>query len=150
MTLHRLLRDDRGSTALTTAIAAPAVLALLALIIAAGRVTLAQGGADAAARAAARTASLTRDPTTADAQARAAAQQALDNSGLHCTQMTVALDTSGLAMPVGQAATVTATVTCTAPLSDLALPGIPGAKTLTGTMTSIVDQWRAKAPRSTS
>lgn len=135
---------ERGSAALTTAIATPMVLSLLALTIAGGRIVLAQSAADAAARAAARTASLTADPTAGESAARDAATASLRNSGLSCAQVSVALETGGLAAPVGQAATVRATVSCTAPLSDLALPGLGGTKTLTSTMTSTVDQWRAR------
>ncbi|MGW3651718.1 pilus assembly protein [Streptomyces sp. NPDC000878] len=117
---------------------------LLGLTIACGRVALAEGAADAAARNAARTASLAGDPASGAADARQAAQTSLATSGIHCAGITVALDTSGLAAPAGQAARVTATVSCTAPLSDLALPGIAGSTTLTSTKTSVVDTW---APR---
>ncbi|WP_406349365.1 pilus assembly protein [Streptomyces sp. NBC_00144] len=141
--LHRR-RGERGSVALTTAIFAPAVLALLVLLIAAGRIRLAQGEADSAARDAARTASLERDPGAGEAAARSAAQSSLSNSGLHCRQISVSLNTDGLAAPLGQAATVTATVSCTAPLSDIAMPGIGGSKELKSTMTSVVDTWRAR------
>ena len=44
----------------------------------------------------------------------------------------------------GQAATVTATISCTARLSDIALPGLPGAKTLTASFTSPIDTYRGR------
>jgi Flp pilus assembly protein TadG len=135
---------DQGSVALTTAIFVPVVLVLLGLLIACGRIVTAQGAADAAARDAARTASLSADPASGEADARQAAEASLTRSGLHCAAISVVLDTSGLAAPVGQAATVTATVSCTAPLSSLMVPGLGGSKTLTGSMTSVVDTW---APR---
>ncbi|MGW0825220.1 pilus assembly protein [Streptomyces sp. NPDC002845] len=138
------LDRDRGSVALTTAIFVPVALMLIGLTIACGRVALAEGATDAAARDAARTASLAVDPASGEADARQAAQTSLANSGIHCADISVQLDTSGLAAPVGQATSVTATVSCTAPLSELALPGVAGSKTLTSTKTSVVDTWATR------
>ncbi|MFI5634680.1 TadE/TadG family type IV pilus assembly protein [Streptomyces sp. NPDC051664] len=135
---------DRGSAALGAAIFTPVFIALLCLMIAAGRIQVAQGAADAAARDAARTASLADSPETAEADAREAALASLARSGLRCGDVAVSVDAGGLQVPIGQAATVTATVACTAPLQDIALPAMPGAKTLTGQMTSVVDEWRAR------
>ncbi|MFF5010765.1 MULTISPECIES: TadE/TadG family type IV pilus assembly protein [Streptomyces] len=139
------LDRDRGSAALTTAIFVPVALMLIGLTIACGRVALAEGAADAAARDAARTASLADDPASGAADARQAAQTSLANSGIRCAGISVQLDTSGLAAPAGQAASVTATVSCTAPLSELALPGVAGSKTLTSTKTSVVDTWATRS-----
>ncbi|MEK0097752.1 TadE/TadG family type IV pilus assembly protein [Streptomyces sp. A475] len=135
---------DRGSAALGAAIFTPVFIALLALVIAAGRIQIAQGAADAAARDAARTASLADTPDTAQGEARQAAADALRRSGLVCSDIAVAVESDGIDAPVGQAATVTATVSCTVPLDDVALPVLPGTKTLKSTMTSVVDQWRAQ------
>ncbi|MEU0949958.1 TadE/TadG family type IV pilus assembly protein [Streptomyces canus] len=138
------LERDRGSAALSLAIFVPVALVLIGFTIACGRVALAEGVADAAARDAARTASLASDPASGEAEARQAAQSSLANSGIHCSGISVELDTSGLSAPVGQAAQVTATVSCTAPLSELALPGIAGSRTLTSTKTSVVDTWATR------
>ncbi|MFD9284662.1 pilus assembly protein [Streptomyces mirabilis] len=148
--MNRLLarwRDERGSVALTTAIFWPAGLLLLGLLIACGRIALAEGAADAAARDAARSASLAADPAAGEAAARASAQTSLANSGVHCAGITVTMNTDGLAAPVGEAAQVTVTVSCTAPLSDLLLPGVAGSKTLTSTKTSVVDTWASTRGR---
>ncbi|MGQ4356579.1 pilus assembly protein [Streptomyces drozdowiczii] len=134
---------DRGSASLGAAIFTPVILALLALVIAAGRIQVAQGAADVAARDAARTASLADSPSTAQGEARQAAADSLRRSGLHCSDVAVAVQADADA-PLGQAAKVTATVSCTVQLDDVALPALPGAKTLTSTMTSVVDQWRAR------
>ncbi|MER6074635.1 TadE/TadG family type IV pilus assembly protein [Streptomyces sp. NPDC001817] len=135
---------DRGGASLTTAIFVPVVLVLLGLLIACGRIVNAQSAADAAARDAARTASISADPASGESAARQAAEASLARSGLHCASISVVLDTRGLSAPVGQAATVTATVSCTAPLSELAVPGLGGSKTLTGSMTSAVDTWATR------
>lgn len=56
----------------------------------------------------------------------------------------VSIDTSGYATDVGEAATVTATISCTANLSDIGVPGLPGAKTITASWTSPIDTYRAR------
>ncbi|MGO4459972.1 TadE/TadG family type IV pilus assembly protein, partial [Streptomyces sp. M-16] len=54
-------REDRGSYSVETVILAPAIIALMLLMIAFGRITDASGAVDGAARAAARAASLERE-----------------------------------------------------------------------------------------
>ena len=51
---------------------------------------------------------------------------------------------TGFAVQAGTPATVSATVSCTVPLSDLALPGLPGAHTITATFTSPLDVYRQR------
>ncbi|MGW1328077.1 TadE/TadG family type IV pilus assembly protein [Streptomyces antibioticus] len=126
------------------AVIAPALIALLGLMIAFGRVTDADGAVDAAAHSAARAASLERDAAGAQTRARAAAEDSLHGDGVTCQSTDVVVDTSGYMLDVGQAATVTATISCTARLSDIALPGLPGAKTLTATFTSPIDTYRGR------
>ncbi|MDX2765244.1 TadE/TadG family type IV pilus assembly protein [Streptomyces europaeiscabiei] len=141
---HLRTGGDRGSAALEVAVIAPAIIAMLGLMIAFGRVIDADGAVDAAAHAAARAASLERDATTAQSQARTAAEDSLSGDGIACQSTDVTVDTSDFALDVGQAATVTATISCTARLSDIGLPGLPGAKTLTATFTSPIDTYRGR------
>ncbi|MEV5203205.1 TadE family protein [Streptomyces sp. NPDC053720] len=142
--LLRGLRRDRGSYAVETAVLAPVMIALLLLMIAFGRVTDADGAVDSAARAAARAASLERDAGSAQAQAQDAATRSLQGEGITCRTSNVVIDTSGYALDLGVEATVTATVACTANLSDIGLPGLPGAKTLTASWTSPIDTYRGR------
>ena len=127
----RLLRGrdrDRGSASIELAIVAPGILAMLAVAIIAGRSNLAQQSVDAAAFDAARTASLALTAGTALQRLRlAAATSTLSSLGVSCRNITVTVNTDGFARPVGQPATVTATVTCRADFSDVALPGCPAA-----------------------
>ncbi|MFG2885725.1 TadE/TadG family type IV pilus assembly protein [Streptomyces sp. NPDC048297] len=132
---------DRGGAALTTVIIVPVILMLFGLMIGVGRVALAEGAADSAARDAARVASAAKDPASGQAQAQEAAQTSLANSGIHCAHIDVSIDASALAAGVGEFGQVSATVSCTAPLSDLAIPGIGGSKTLTSTQSAPVDTW---------
>ncbi|MGH3157491.1 MAG: TadE/TadG family type IV pilus assembly protein, partial [Streptosporangiaceae bacterium] len=133
----------RGNAALELVILAPALLALLCLVIAAGRTSVAEGSVAAAARDAARQASLARSPAVALWAARSGAAAALARDGLDC-EPTVRVDVTGFWVPAGQPATVGATVTCRVSLADLILPGVPGGRTLTATFRSPLDPYRGR------
>jgi Flp pilus assembly protein TadG len=134
---------DAGNAALELVVVAPVILFLLGLVIAAGRTSIAQGSVDAAARDAARQASISLTPGAARAAALSSAQAALSRDGLDCTPV-VRVDTSQFAVPAGLPATVTATVWCRVPLSDLVVPGMPGSRLLSYTFTSPLDPFRER------
>lgn len=134
---------ERGNAALELVILAPVLLFLLGLVIAAGRTSIAQGSVQAAARDAARQASISRTPAAAQTAALASARLALSQDSLDCTPV-VTVNTGGFGVPVGLPARVTARVTCRVSLSDLLVPGMPGSKTLTATFTSPLDPFRAR------
>ncbi|GAA2778884.1 TadE/TadG family type IV pilus assembly protein [Crossiella cryophila] len=125
------------------AAAAPVLLLFTTALIAAGRIMLAHTVVTDAATAAARTASLARTATQAQDTATATAFRVLTEQNLHCRSLTVTVDTSGFTVPPGQPATVAATVTCVAELSDLALP-LPGSRILQDTFTSPLDPFRGR------
>ena len=135
---------DRGSASLELAILGPALLLLLGLVIAAGRIAVSGGAIEAAARDAARQASIARDPATAAAGARAAAADTLAEQDLRCASLTVRVDTAGFTAPVGTPAQVTARVSCVVALADLAVPGLPGTKTLRASFASPLDSYRER------
>ncbi|MGW5355258.1 TadE/TadG family type IV pilus assembly protein [Streptomyces sp. NPDC004031] len=138
------MRDDRGSEAVQAAIVVPVLVVFVSMAIAAGRLVVSGGKIDEAAQDAARAASIERTPAKAQSAAQAAAARALDDQGIRCASTTVRVDTGGLTVPLGQVGYVRATVTCIVTLSDLLLPGVPGAKTLTSTSMSVVDAHRAR------
>jgi Flp pilus assembly protein TadG len=137
--------DDRGSVTVEAAIVLPLLVLLLGLLIAVGRVTLAGSVVDSAAKAAARQVSLSRTPTSALADADRAARAALEQGGLNCVSVSVEIDTSHISPPAGTSGSVKATVSCTVALDDVAIPGLPGRKTMTSTFTSPVDRYRQKS-----
>ncbi|WP_405681210.1 pilus assembly protein [Streptomyces sp. NBC_00868] len=138
------LREDRGSEAIATAIVTPLLLMLLCMAIAGGRIVTSGAKVDAAAEDAARAASISRTYGGAQAEAGEAAARSLNDQGIRCASSTTSIDTSGLAVPVGEVGTVTVTISCTVPLSDLLLPGVPGSKTMTSSFTSVVDAYRSR------
>ena len=140
----RRLRSDEGSAAIEAAIVLPALIMFLCLAIAGGRIVTSGAKIDSAAEDAAREASIHRTAAAAQSAARSAAAQSLNDQGIKCASTSLSINTGGLSVPVGQVGTVTVTVTCTVNLADLLLPGVPGAKTLTSTATSVVDQYRQR------
>jgi Flp pilus assembly protein TadG len=135
---------DPGSVTLELAILTPGVLILLGLAIVAGRITVAGAAVEQASAAAAREASLARSPTEARAAATRVATTSLSERNLRCAGMHVTVDTTGFATHVGNPAQVEATVTCTVPLAALAVPGLPGSRTLTSSTTSVLDRYRSR------
>jgi len=134
---------EEGNAPLELVILAPVVFLLLAFVVAAGRTSIAQGSVAAAARDAARQASISLTPGAAQTAALSSAMKALGQDGLDCRPV-VTVDTAGFGVPVGQPAAVSATVTCTVSLSDLLVPGLPGSRTLTATFTSPLDPFRER------
>lgn len=136
---------QRGSTTLELVVWAPGLLLLIGLLVVAGRVNSANAAVEQAATEAARTASLARTAVSAEQLARQHAQQTLTAQGLACTTTTVTVDTGDFRTAPGQPATVAATVSCPVRLSDLALPGLPGTRTVTHTAVSSLDTFRERA-----
>lgn len=140
----RLAPRDGGSVAIEAAIVLPSLLVFVCLAIAGGRLVMSGSKIDAAAQDAAREASIHRTAADAQGAARTAAAESLADQGIACASTSVTVNTGGLNVPIGQVATVSATVRCTVNLSDLLLPGAPGARTLEATATSVVDQYRQR------
>lgn len=136
---------DTGSVTLELAVLAPALLMLIGLLVVAGRVVLAGGAVEQAAAASARQASISRTALQARTSAEDTARQTLAQQGLQCTTVNVSVDASGFAAPVGTPAQVRATVTCAVDLSDLAIPGLPGTRTVTKTAVSPLDTYRERS-----
>jgi Flp pilus assembly protein TadG len=145
----RCTAAEDGSLTLELAVLAPALMALVGLMVVFGRVELAHGSIEAAARSAARAASLARTATVAGPAARQAAHGSLARQGLHCTTLTVDVDTTGFAAPPASPATVHAQVSCQVALADVALPGLPGTNTLQASFDSPLDPYRAVSPEFT-
>jgi Flp pilus assembly protein TadG len=140
---------ESGNAALELVIITPILFLLICMVIAAGRIATAQGSVDAAARDAARQASIARTPGDALAAAQASASAALAGDGLTC-QPSITPDNPGaldgaFGTPVGDPASVTFTVTCTVGLSDLLVPGMPGSIKLHGSFTSPLDPYRGRS-----
>lgn len=137
-------RRDDGSMSAELVLLAPFLLAVALFVIACGRIALTDISVQNAANAAARDASLSRTAEAAQANANASAVNSINVADLNCTPLSVSIDSSGINVALGQVGTVSATVTCTLNLSDIALPGLPGTKVITSTAVSPVDPYRER------
>lgn len=136
-------RDQRGNAALEVLMVLPVIMLLAGLVLAHGRVSMAQEAVASAAGAAARAAALERSPGNARAAAAGIASATLSSRELRCASTTVTVDTSGLNTRAGQTASVSATVTCVVPFGDLGLP-TKGSRVITRTATAPVDTYRGR------
>lgn len=127
-------RGEAGSATLELAVAAPAVLALVGLVVLAGRVETAHQVVNQATEDAARAASIARSQTSAAAEANTAA--ASDLSGRDCRHWNLSL--SGQVVPGG---VMSARITCTTSLGIL-----PGSFTTSARASAVVDVFRGAVP----
>lgn len=133
-----VLADEQGSAAVELTLLTPLLIVVLLFIVLAARLADARSRLDDAAHEAARAASLARSIGQATTAAQATAQTALASAGIVCRDLSVKTDTAGL-RPGG---TVTVTVSCTAGLGDLTVPGFPGSMALQSRFSSVVDVYR--------
>lgn len=125
----------------------PGAVAMVIVIMFAGRLALARQVADSAAYDAARSASLARTESVAITQARNAASASFTAQGFRCQPLTVQPNTAGFRVPVGQPATVSVRVICRVDLRDIVeLPGMPVSDfiTLESTFVSPLDTYRSR------
>jgi Flp pilus assembly protein TadG len=144
-TRRRRAAADAGNAALELIVLAPVLLAIIGLVIAAGRTSIAAGAVSAAARDAARQASIALTPAGAEAAGLASARAALRADGLDCNPQ-VTIDVTGFTsgQPGTVAPPVTATVRCAVPLASLYLPGLPGVRMISATFASPLDVYRSR------
>ena len=130
--------SERGSAAVELAIIAPALVALLLLVVVASRVTSADAAVRHAAADAARSASLRGTPSSATEAAEETVAANLGGTQLRCRDVTTTVDTAAFA-PGGRVAVA---VECTVDLSDVALLALPGTRTFRGVGIEVVDRYR--------
>lgn len=135
---------ERGTAAVELVIVGPALLLLFSLVIFAGRVALAGQAVQSAAAEAARQASLARTPTQATTAAQAGAERILAQDGVRCASFRVQVSTAGFQVPVGTPAQVIVSLDCEVSMADLAFPGVPGSRQVTGQATSPIDTYRER------
>jgi Flp pilus assembly protein TadG len=126
------------------ALLVPALVIVLGLLVAGGRLWFARTTVHEAAQSASRAASLARSAGQASSDGTQAGRASLATAGLRCTNQTVSVDTSAFQVPVGVPATLRATITCSVPFGDVLLPGMPGSIALTGTASSALDTYRSR------
>jgi Flp pilus assembly protein TadG len=128
---------DQGSMAVEVVLMTPVLVAFLLLVISFGRYVAVRGEVESATRDAVRAASLERTSGTAVREARRTASASLAGQA-RCTP-------AALSGAFAAGATITATLTCSVPLSDLGLLGLPGSVTVTASSSAPLDVYRRTA-----
>jgi Flp pilus assembly protein TadG len=134
----RRARDDRGAAAVELAALLPVFVLFFGLVVFWGRHAEGQATTDAAARWAARTLSIARDPADAAAAAQADAAATVGESQASCASMGFEWSAT--------ATEVTVTLSCSVDTSELLLLPFPGTSTITSTAVEVRDQYRENAP----
>lgn len=132
-------RGELGSVAVELVLVVPVLMVALLLVVGLGRMAQSRQLVDGAAADAARAASLERNTDLSAAAGHDAAKRSLADRGVSCASVDVSVDVSGYE-PGGS---VTATVTCTADLSDVALSGLPGSRAFSATAVVPIETYRA-------
>jgi Flp pilus assembly protein TadG len=140
----RTAANQRGAAAVELTLLVPALLLVLGLVVAGGRLWFARTTVNEAAQTAARAASLARSAHEAAGAGRDAGTQSLATAGLRCTTTSVSVNTAAFGVPPGTPSTVTSTVLCKVDFSDVFLPGWPGSMALTGHGSAALDTYRAR------
>jgi hypothetical protein len=139
--MRRSRGDQAGVAAVELTLLTPVLVAALLFVVGLGRIVTARGDVNAAARDAARAASLVRDPAGADEAAGVAAHRSLTGGGVRCRPLEVWTDTGAWTAE----AMVAVEVACTVELADVALLGLPGTKQLRSRFVAPLDVYRGGA-----
>ena len=142
--VRRCRRDQAGSVAVEIALLAPALVLVLGLLVAGGRLWFARTTVVEAAEASARAASLARSPGEAAAAGAGAGRESMTTAGLRCTSTSVSVSTAAFAVPVGTPATLTSDIACRVGFGDVFLPGLPGSIELRARGSAALDTYRAR------
>ena len=133
--------SDRGSATLELVLVTPLLLMLVLLAVGAGRLATARADVDGTARAAARAASIRRDPASASRAAWQTAVATLAERRVTCRRLDLATDTRAF-QPGGW---VAVELTCTVDLSDLSLLRLPGSRAIHARFVESLDTFRGPA-----
>ena len=131
---------DQGSSVIGLAVLTPVMAMLVFFVVAAGRVGVVESKLTTAARNAARAATQSQSPSSAQMAATTTAASTLNQLKLGCRggpQVRVR------EMDLRPGGKVHVQVSCTVRLSDLTLLDIPGRRTVTADFTSVVDRYRS-------
>lgn len=127
---------DRGSLAVELAVVAPALLALLALVLSYGRFGQVTALLEAAARDGARAASQARSVDDAQERVSDIVETAVEAAPASCRDTAVGVVVGGVFEPGDN---VTVEVQCTVTFSDLGAWGTPGSTTVVRRFASPLD-----------
>lgn len=135
---RRRERDDRGGATAELVVMSVVFVAFMLAVLFAGRVNVGSSHVEAAARAAARTISIDRNPRAAVGDARDQARDIAKAGSAMCRSMSFT--------PSISETEVTVEVSCVVDLSEAGLLGVPGSTRVDASSTEAIDQYRETAP----
>jgi hypothetical protein len=131
----RRCRGDRGNGALDlTVMGMCFFVPVVLLLVFAGRVNAGHAAVESAARHAARTISIARDPAAAESVARGESATTVREGSAMCRSMDFRARIGSDQVEV--------TVSCAVDLSEIALLPVPGTRTASATAVEVVDRHR--------
>ena len=133
------IREERGLATVELVLLTPLALVVLAFLVIAGRLATVTSDVAAASRDAARAASLEQTHSDAVAAAKETAAASLAAQEVTCRNLTVTASEAAAFVAGGD---VTVAVSCDVHLADVALPGIPGTRTVAASSTEVIDRFR--------
>ncbi|BDY01261.1 MAG: pilus assembly protein [Cutibacterium avidum] len=133
---------QRGAVAVEAALILPSLLMIAAMTTGGWRLSEVRADAQSAAEVAARAGSVASTVGEGHAVGQRVAMTEL--AGTRCSDPAIIIDSSALALPVGSTGVTSARVRCTVRLSDLLVPGMPGALHVESTAHSTVDSHRER------
>jgi Flp pilus assembly protein TadG len=136
----RRCRDERGLASIELVLLTPVLLLALGFVVVAGRLGTVRGDVAAAARDAARAASMASSYEQAATAATTTATAVLGGREVTCRTLEVALGDPGAFRPGGQ---ITVDISCQVSLADVAIPGLPGTRTVGARSVEVIDTYRA-------
>lgn len=140
------LARQRGAAVIEVTLLVPLLCIILVGLAGGWRIGWARTQLVEAAAAGARAATITNSAGQAIRQSTAAIEADLATVGVHCASLQVGVDTSAYANPPGMRGQVRTQVSCLLNLSDVLVPGLPGALTITATATEPLDIFRERRP----
>ncbi len=141
-----MTRGERGSATVEFTLLLPALLLLFGVVVGGGRLWFARSAVLEASGAGARAATLARSAAEARVSATSVVNAELARAGVRCAAARIAVDTAAFGTPVGTPASVTVSVECGVPLSDVLVPGWPGVLAVSATGSSVLDPYRGRTP----
>ena len=132
-------RSQRGSMAVELVILVPVIATFALMALGLGRYESARQEVADAARAGAQAASIAISAAAAPTAATQAALVDIENQQHMCADPGVTTDTADFVA----GGVVRVSVSCHVDMSDLAIPGIPGALTIEETQVATVDPYRS-------
>lgn len=136
------MRDESGSATAELVVLTPVLVAVLLFLVGLGRLALSEYRMTDAVRAAAQAGVVADSPASAQAAARSAALDTLASDNITCASPDVSVDVSRF-VPGGR---LGVRLSCTLSLSDVALPGVPGSRTLSASLVAPVETYRGISP----